>query len=87
MHRRQRDAVRSRLGYLDRRNALRVFGNEMANLLVVSMNKARDYYDALESRGYEGDCLFWEEKRRLTGGQILWGAAYAAAATFLLLAV
>lgn len=82
---RQKDAIRSRLGYQDRKNALRVFGCEMANLLVVSMNKAQNYYDALESRGYEGDCLFWEEERKLTVSQFLWGILYVLLALFTLM--
>ena len=78
INRRQKDAVRSRLGYQDGRTALRVFGAEMANLLIMSMSQAQDYYDALESRGYDGSCLFWEEQRKLTAGPVLVGIFYAA---------
>lgn len=78
INRRQKDAVRSRLGYQDGRTALRVFGAEMANLLIMSMSRAQDYYDALESRGYDGSCLFWEDQRKLTAGPVLTGIFYAA---------
>lgn len=74
---RQREAIRSRLGYENPRNRLRVFGSEMANLLVVSMNRSQEYYDALQSRGYEGGCLFWEEKRAFRIRPFLWGLGYA----------
>lgn len=77
---RQKDAIKSRLGYVSRRNSLRIFGNEMANLFIVSMDKSGDYYDALTSRGYEGFCLFWEEKKAITKTQLVWGALYASAA-------
>ncbi len=82
---RQKDAVRSRLGYQDGRMAFRVFGAEMANLLILSMSRAQEYYDALESRGYDGSCLFWEEQRKLTAGPVLVGIFYAALSAVLLL--
>ncbi len=72
----QKDAVKARLGYCDRKTAISTFGKEMANLLLLSMRRADLYYDALESRGYEGNCLFYEEKRKLTSVQLMWGAVY-----------
>ncbi|WMC93298.1 cobalt ECF transporter T component CbiQ [Kineothrix sp. MB12-C1] len=77
---RQNEAAKSRLGYCDYRTSLRTFGSEMANLLILSMKKSGEYYDALESRGYEGNCLFWEERRKFTVTQALWGAAYVGVA-------
>ncbi len=74
---RQKEAAKSRLGYSDRKTSLRTFGSEMANMFVISMVKARNYYDALESRGYEGNCLFYEDQRKLQGKQIIWGTLYA----------
>ncbi len=82
---RQKDAVRSRLGYQDGRTAIRVFGAEMANLLIMSMSRAQDYYDALESRGYDGSCLFWEEQRKLPAGAVFIGLLYAALSGWMLL--
>lgn len=73
---RQKEAAKSRLGYCDMKTSFRTFGSEMANLLILSMKRSGDYYDALEARGYAGNCLFWEEKKGLTAGQLLWGAAY-----------
>lgn len=87
LNERQKDAVRARLGYDDRRNVFRIFGAEMANLFVISMNRARDYYDALESRGYEGNCLFWEERKAFGFRQLTWGMAYAGLAAVCLIRI
>lgn len=80
----QKDAVRSRLGYCDRKTAIRTFGKELANLFILSMQRAESYYDALESRGYEDGCLFWEEKRKMTAGQAAWAAGYMTVAVLML---
>lgn len=85
-NRRQKEAIRSRLGYENPCNRLHVFGSEMANLLIVSMNRSQEYYDALQSRGFEGQCLFWEEKRVLDSRQLILGIGYAMLVIFLLLA-
>lgn len=66
INKKQKDAARSRLGYVDLRTSFRTFGSEMANLLITSFKKADLYYDAMEARGYEGDCLFWEERKGVT---------------------
>ncbi len=73
---RQKDAARSRLGYLDLKTSYRTFSSEAANLLILSLKKADMYYDAMEARGYEGGGMFWEEKKGLTGKQLLYGAIY-----------
>lgn len=85
-NRRQKEAIMSRLGYENPHNRLRVFGSEVANLLVVSMKRSQEYYDALQSRGYEGGCIFWEEKRAFGSRQLIWGIGYAMLAILLLLA-
>jgi cobalt/nickel transport system permease protein len=76
INRRQKDAARSRLGYINYRTSLRTFGKELANLFLLSMKKSESYYDAMEARGYEGKGLFWEEKKDFTLTQFLWGAGY-----------
>lgn len=81
----QKEAAQSRLGYCDMKTSFRTFGSELANLLILSMKKSGEYYDALESRGYEGNCLFWEEKRKLTKKQVIWAAAYAGAVVILII--
>lgn len=75
---RQKDAAGSRLGYCDLKTSLRTFSGELANLLILSMKKAETYYDAMEARGYEGNALFWEEKRPLTAGQLRYAGLYLA---------
>ncbi|MDU6263342.1 MAG: cobalt ECF transporter T component CbiQ [Anaerocolumna aminovalerica] len=72
----QKDAAKSRLGYCDLKTSFHTFSSEMANLLVLSMKKADMYYDAMESRGYEGTGIFWEETKTVTGKQLMYGALY-----------
>ncbi|SHO44226.1 cobalt ECF transporter T component CbiQ [Anaerocolumna xylanovorans] len=77
-NRAQKEAAKSRNGYCDLKTSFRTFSGEIANLFVMSMKKADMYYDAMEARGYEGDCDFWEEKKALTGGQLVYGFLYGA---------
>lgn len=77
-NRAQKEAAKSRNGYCDLKTSFRTFSGEIANLFVMSMKKADMYYDAMEARGYDGDCRFWEEKKELTGGQLVYGCLYAA---------
>lgn len=76
INQKQKDATRSRLGYCDLKTSFRTFSSEMANLLILSLKKADVYYDAMEARGYEGTCLFWEEKKALTMNQLCYGILY-----------
>lgn len=78
-NRRQKDAAKARLGDKDWRTSIRTFGMELANLFLVSMKKSGAYFDAMEARGYEGACLFWEEKKPLQGVQLLAAVFYAVA--------
>ncbi len=77
IYQKQKEAARSRLGYADYCTSLRTFGSELANLFLMSMKKSADYYDAMEARGYEGDGLFWDERKPFTWQQAAWGIAYA----------
>ena len=76
INQKQREATRSRLGYIDRKTAFRTFGCELANLFVLSMKKANLSYDAMEARGDEGECLFWEEKHVITRSQLIYALIY-----------
>ena len=60
-----KNAADSRLGNCDFKTACSTFGNIGANLLVISMRKANAYYDAMESRCYDGDFLFYEEEKTI----------------------
>lgn len=85
-HKRQRDAATARLGYHGYRNSMRTFGAELANLFILSMQKANAYYDAMEARGYDGKCCFWEEKKPFSGRQLIPALGYILLAAALLIA-
>lgn len=60
----------SRLGYMDFKTACYTFGSIASNLLVVSLKKANIYYNAMESRCYDGDIMFLEEEKNINAAQI-----------------
>lgn len=66
-------AAQSRLGYVDYRTSLRTFGGMGSNLLVCSLKRADDCYNAMAARGYEGTIHFQEPKRRCSPGDV-WAA-------------
>lgn len=72
IHSNMRIAAKSRLGYVDLKTSCHTFGKTASNLLVLSMKKANQYYDAMLSRCYEGDLHFLEEEKELKGIWI-WG--------------
>ena len=61
-----KNAAESRLGYRDFKTFLRTFGSTAGNLLVLSLIKAGAYYDAMESRCYDGELLFLEEEKKIS---------------------
>ena len=73
---RMNNSAESRLGYASWRTALQTFGNIAGNLLVVSLKKGSNYYDAMESRCYDGDLLFWETEKKITSVQICYAAGF-----------
>lgn len=72
----QKEAMKSRMGYYGFWNSLHTFGAELANLLIVSLKKSFQYQDAMDARGYSGSGLWWDEKRVITREQILYGTLY-----------
>lgn len=60
---RMKTAAASRLGYVDFKASCYSFGQIGGNLFLVSLKKANTYYDAMVSRGYDGDLPFWEEEK------------------------
>lgn len=84
-NRRQKDAAAARFGYAGFRTSLRTFGMELANLFVLSMKNSGVYYDAMEARGYDGRCLFWEERKPFTAGQFLPCLVYILTVTAILI--
>ena len=74
-----RNAAEARLGYVDFKTSCRTFGSSMGSLLAGSLRKAGMYYDAMESRCYDGELLFLEEKKSVRPSQIVAAALYGAA--------
>lgn len=74
-HSRMKNSAESRLGYVDFRTSCYSFGQVASNLLVVSLKRGTDYYNALESRCYNGDLQFLEEQKPVRKVQIAGAAA------------
>ena len=75
-NRKMHDSAESRLGYVDYRTSVKSFTGTASNLLVVSLKKANAYYDALVSRGYDGELRFLEKEKKLDREQIVLGSVY-----------
>ncbi len=69
-YRKMKYSAESRLGFVDYKTSLKTFASIAGNIFVVTLKRAGDYYNALESRCYEGELLFLEEKRPIKGMQI-----------------
>ena len=69
-NRKMHDSAESRLGYVDYRTSVKSFSGTASNLLVVSLKKANAYYDALVSRGYDGELRFLEKEKKMDKEQI-----------------
>ncbi len=74
-----RTAAESRLGYRDFITSCKTFGASLGNLLVITLKRSGAYYDAMESRGYDGELLFMEEERQFKIRWLLWAGLYGAA--------
>ena len=77
-YKKMHDSAESRLGYVDYRTSLKSFSGTASNLLVVSLKKANAYYDALVSRGYDGELRFLEREKKMDSEQITLGVVYIA---------
>lgn len=73
---RMKRAAVSRLGYVDFKTSCGSFGKIAGNLFILSLKKADTYYDAMVSRGYDGEIMFLEEEKKVTLVQIAGMAAY-----------
>lgn len=76
VHANMKIAVMARLGYIDFKTSCFSFGQIGGNLFILSLQKANTYYDAMVSRGYEGNFPFWEEQKSVKIWQIGIVAAY-----------
>ncbi|MCB2289227.1 cobalt ECF transporter T component CbiQ [Clostridium sp. CS001] len=71
-----KNSAESRLGYCDFKTSCYTFGSIASNMLVVSLKKANTYYDAMESRCYDGDLIFLEESKKVELIQIISAVAF-----------
>ncbi|MGE4214406.1 MAG: cobalt ECF transporter T component CbiQ [Anaerotignaceae bacterium] len=69
-------SAESRLGYSGVRQSFFSFTHIGANLLAVSFKKAGDYYDAMVSRGYDGELIFLTEESKITVCQSTYAIAF-----------
>ena len=67
MHRAMKNAAKSRLGYINYRTGLRTTGNIYSNLLARSYRQATSNFDAMESRCYDTEIRFLENRGKITG--------------------
>ncbi len=73
---RMKNSAQSRLGYCDYKTACYSFGSIASNLLLVSLRKASMYYDAMESRCYDGTLAFLDEEKPINKEQCLCMISY-----------
>lgn len=66
-----KNSAQSRLGYCDFKTSWYTFGSIASNMLVISINKANSYYDAMEARCYDGNLIFLEEDKKVEIIQIV----------------
>lgn len=71
-----KNSAQSRLGYVDFGRSCYSFGSIASNLLIVSLKKANAYYDAMESRCYDGQILFLEEEKKVKKSHIIYACIY-----------
>jgi cobalt ABC transporter, permease protein CbiQ len=71
-----KNSADSRQGYCDFRTSCYTFGGVAGNMLIVSLKKANVYYDAMESRCYDGEMVFLEEEKKVEAAQIIAAAIF-----------
>jgi len=71
-----KNSAESRQGYCDFKTSCYTFGSIASNMLVISLKKANAYYDAMESRGYDGDLIFLEEDKKVGTIQVVSAATF-----------
>jgi cobalt/nickel transport system permease protein len=62
-----RNAAASRLGFADYRASMRTTGSLYTNLLARSYRQANNNFDAMESRCYDSEIRFLENKAKISG--------------------
>ena len=76
VHANMKNSAESRLGYVDFKTSCYSFGHTAGNLLIVSLKKANSYYNAMESRCYDGQMSFLEEDKKIENKQVIGMAIY-----------
>ena len=76
VYRQMKNAAVARQGYCDFKTSCVTFGNIASNMLVVSLKKANAYYNAMESRCYDGELLFLEEDKMMRRKHLIPAAAF-----------
>jgi cobalt/nickel transport system permease protein len=71
-----KNSAKSRQGYCDFKTSCYTFGSIASNMLIIPLRKANAYYDAMESRCYDGELLFLEEDKKIEKIQIVFTAAF-----------
>jgi len=71
-----KNSAESRQGYCDIKTSYFTFGNIASNMLVISLKKANAYYDAMESRCFDGELIFLEEDKKIETIQIVSASAF-----------
>ncbi|UYZ33630.1 cobalt ECF transporter T component CbiQ [Clostridium beijerinckii] len=71
-----KSSAKSRQGYCDFKTSCYTFGSIASNMLIISLRKANAYYDAMESRCYDGDLVFLEEDKNVEVIQIVFSAVF-----------
>jgi cobalt/nickel transport system permease protein len=74
--RKMKNSAESRLGYCDFKTSCLSFGGIASNLFIVSLKKANAYYDAMESRCYDGELRFLEEEKPVKNMHLAMAACY-----------
>ena len=60
-----RKSIESRLGFRDYRISLLSFGKITSNILIISLRKSNSFYDAMESRCYRGEIIFFLKEKKI----------------------
>lgn len=83
VQRNMRISAESRLGFCDFRTSCYSFGQIASNLFIVALKKANAYYDAMESRCYDGTFAFLEDERQVNPKHLIAAGCYLAVLTIL----
>lgn len=69
-------SAKSRLGNRNFKTSYYSFSNIMTNLLIISFKEASMYYNAIESRCYNGEIIFLELEKDINKKHIVYGVSF-----------